>query len=42
MTRGSDIPKASPESVALAIFDAVDGGNLPGSRLSAPGRPLAR
>ncbi|MCU1671131.1 MAG: short-chain dehydrogenase [Blastococcus sp.] len=26
MTRGSDIPKASPESVALAIFDAVDNG----------------
>jgi NAD(P)-dependent dehydrogenase (short-subunit alcohol dehydrogenase family) len=24
MTRGSDIPKASPESVARAIFDAVD------------------
>jgi NAD(P)-dependent dehydrogenase (short-subunit alcohol dehydrogenase family) len=24
MTRGSDIPKASPESVALAIFDGVD------------------
>ena len=26
MMRGSDIPKASPESVALAIFDAVDNG----------------
>ena len=27
MTRGFDIPgKASPESVALAIFDAVDNG----------------
>ena len=26
MTRGSDVPKASPESVALAIFDAVDNG----------------
>jgi hypothetical protein len=26
MTRGSGIPKASPESVALAIFDAVDNG----------------
>jgi NAD(P)-dependent dehydrogenase (short-subunit alcohol dehydrogenase family) len=26
MTRGSDIPKASPESVALAIFDAVHNG----------------
>ena len=26
MTRGSDIPKASPESVARAIFDAVDNG----------------
>ena len=26
MTRGSDIPKASPESVALAIFEAVDNG----------------
>jgi NAD(P)-dependent dehydrogenase (short-subunit alcohol dehydrogenase family) len=24
MTRGADIPKASPESVARAIFDAVD------------------
>jgi len=26
MIRGFDIPKASPESVALAIFDAVDNG----------------
>ena len=26
MTRGADIPKASPESVARAIFDAVDNG----------------
>ena len=26
MTRGSSIPMASPESVALAIFDAVDNG----------------
>jgi NAD(P)-dependent dehydrogenase (short-subunit alcohol dehydrogenase family) len=26
MTRGVDIPKASPESVARAIFDAVDNG----------------
>jgi NAD(P)-dependent dehydrogenase (short-subunit alcohol dehydrogenase family) len=26
MTRGFDIPKASPESVARAIFDAVDSG----------------
>lgn len=26
MTRGFDIPKASPESVARAIFDAVDHG----------------
>jgi NAD(P)-dependent dehydrogenase (short-subunit alcohol dehydrogenase family) len=26
MTRGSDIPKASPESVAQAIFDAIDNG----------------
>ena len=26
MTRGSDVPKASPESVALAIFEAVDNG----------------
>ena len=26
MMRGSDIPKASPESVARAIFDAVDNG----------------
>lgn len=26
MLRGSDIPKASPESVARAIFDAVDDG----------------
>ena len=26
MTRGSDIPKSSSESVALAIFDAVDNG----------------
>ena len=27
MIRGSDIPKASPESVARAIFDAVDNGD---------------
>jgi NAD(P)-dependent dehydrogenase (short-subunit alcohol dehydrogenase family) len=26
MTLGSDIPSASPESVALAIFDAIDNG----------------
>ena len=26
MLRGSDVPKSSPESVALAIFDAVDNG----------------
>jgi NAD(P)-dependent dehydrogenase (short-subunit alcohol dehydrogenase family) len=26
MTRGADIPKASPESVAVAIFDAIEGG----------------
>jgi len=26
MTRGSAVPKASPESVALAIFDAIDDG----------------
>jgi short-subunit dehydrogenase len=26
MIRGSDIPKASPESVAVAVFDAVDNG----------------
>ena len=26
MTRGRDVPKASPESVARAIFDAVDNG----------------
>jgi NAD(P)-dependent dehydrogenase (short-subunit alcohol dehydrogenase family) len=26
MTWGSDVPKASPESVAVAIFDAVDSG----------------
>jgi NAD(P)-dependent dehydrogenase (short-subunit alcohol dehydrogenase family) len=26
MIRGFDIPKASPESVALAIFDAIDNG----------------
>jgi len=26
MTRGSDVPKASAESVALAIFDGVDNG----------------
>jgi NAD(P)-dependent dehydrogenase (short-subunit alcohol dehydrogenase family) len=26
MTRGSGVPTASPESVALAIFDAVDNG----------------
>jgi NAD(P)-dependent dehydrogenase (short-subunit alcohol dehydrogenase family) len=27
MTRGSNVPKASPESVALAVFDAVDNGD---------------
>jgi short-subunit dehydrogenase len=26
MTRGSEVPMASPQSVALAIFDAVDNG----------------
>jgi short-subunit dehydrogenase len=26
MTRGFDVPKASPESVARVIFDAVDNG----------------
>jgi hypothetical protein len=26
MTRDLDIPKASPESVAKAIFDGIDGG----------------
>jgi hypothetical protein len=26
MTRGLDIPKASPKSVARAIFDGVDDG----------------
>ena len=26
MTRGSEIPKASPESVAAAIFDGIDNG----------------
>lgn len=26
MTRGADIPKASPESVAVAIFDAIEAG----------------
>jgi hypothetical protein len=26
MTRGFDIPKSSPESVARAIFDGVDNG----------------
>ena len=26
MTRGFDIPKASPESVARAIFDGVENG----------------
>ena len=26
MTRGFDIPKVSPESVARAIFDGVDNG----------------
>jgi hypothetical protein len=26
MTRGFDIPKSSPESVARAIFDAVEAG----------------
>jgi hypothetical protein len=40
MTWGSDVPKASPESVALAIFDAVDNGEEeifpdPGSALIA-------
>jgi hypothetical protein len=27
MMRGSDIPKASPDSVAQAILDAVDNGD---------------
>ncbi|KAB2371226.1 SDR family NAD(P)-dependent oxidoreductase [Actinomadura montaniterrae] len=26
MTRGADVPKASPESVAHAVFDAIDAG----------------
>ncbi len=37
MTRGFDIPKASPESVARAIFDGVGeggGGDLPRSHVS--------
>ena len=45
MTRGFDIPKASPESVARAIFDGVDErrrGHLPRSRVTVPGRELAQ
>jgi NAD(P)-dependent dehydrogenase (short-subunit alcohol dehydrogenase family) len=40
MTRGFDIPKASPESVARAIFDGVDNGEeeiFPRSHVSAHG-----
>ena len=45
MTRGFDIPKASPESVARAIFDGMErrgGGHLSRSRVAVPGRQLAQ
>ena len=45
MTRGLDIPKASPESVARAIFDGVEkrgGGHLPRSHVSVHSGELAR
>ena len=45
MLRDFDIPKASPESVARAIFDGVEnvgGGHLPRSHVPDPGRQLAR
>ena len=44
MTRGFDIPKATPESVARAIFDGVEerrGGHLPRSHVAVRGRRLA-
>jgi NAD(P)-dependent dehydrogenase (short-subunit alcohol dehydrogenase family) len=36
MLRGSDVPKSSPESVALAIFDAVDNGRKKSSPTPPP------
>ena len=44
MSRDLDVPKASPESVARAIFDASGEwgrGHLPRSRITDPGRGLA-
>ena len=45
MTRGLDIPKASPDSVARGIFDGVEngrGGDLPRSDVGVPGAELAQ
>ena len=45
MSRGLDIPKASPQSVARAIFDGVRerrGGDLPRSHVGVPGAGLER
>ncbi|MEV6150586.1 SDR family NAD(P)-dependent oxidoreductase [Nonomuraea sp. NPDC052129] len=44
MVRGFDIPKASPESVALAVFDAIDNGEeeIFPDRASAPMAALWR
>ena len=45
MSRGLDVPKASPESVARAIFDGVEsgaGGDLPRSHVGVPGAGLER
>ena len=44
MTRGFDIPKASPESVARAIFDGVenDEEDIFPDPMSGPGRELAQ
>ena len=44
MSRDLETPKASPESVARAIFDGSGewgGGHLPRSRITDPGRGLA-
>ena len=44
MTRGLDIPKAAPESVARAIFDGVEQGQeeIFPDPLSRPGAKLAQ
>lgn len=44
MSRGADVPKASPESVSRAIFDGGErgGGDLPRSLVRVHGRELAQ